>query len=120
MPPDEQLRLVAEMFRMLADPTRVGILCALTSGEHSVTELAAAVGRPAASTSQHLQKLRLSGLVTTRREGTAVYYSCVSEHVARLVTDALHNAEHHEPGVPAHHRTDPGLAALPDVAEGGR
>jgi len=112
MPPEEQLRLTAEMFRMLADPTRVGILWALTGGERSVTELASAVNRPAASTSQHLQKLRLSGMVSTRREGTTVYYSCISDHVARLVTDAVHNAEHHEPGVPAHHRADAGLAEL--------
>ena len=120
MPPEEQLRLVAETFRMLADRTRIGILWALTGGEHSVTELAAAVGRPAAATSQHLQKLRLSGLVATRREGTTVYYSCVSEHVARLVTDAVHNAEHREPGLPAHHRADPGPATLPTAAEGAR
>jgi DNA-binding transcriptional ArsR family regulator len=118
MPPEEQLALAAETFRMLGDPTRVGILWALTGGERSVTELAAAVGRPAAATSQHLARLRLGGAVTTRREGTTVYYRLPdTDHLARLVIDAVHNAEHHEPGVPAHHRPQTGLAELRPQAQ---
>jgi DNA-binding transcriptional ArsR family regulator len=120
VPPDEQLALAAETFRMLADPTRVAILWELTGGERSVTEIAAAVHRPAAATSQHLARLRLGGAVVARRQGTTMLYSIASDHVARLALDAVHNAEHHEGGVPAHHRTDPGLVALPTAAEGAR
>jgi DNA-binding transcriptional ArsR family regulator len=78
------------------------------------------VGRPAAATSQHLARLRLGGAVVARRRGTTMLYSIASDHVARLALDAVHNAEHHEPGVPAHHRTDPELAALPAAAEDAR
>lgn len=120
MPTEEQLALAAETFRMLADPTRVAILWALTGGERSVTELAAAVNRPAAATSQHLARLRLGGAVVARRRGTTMLYSIASDHVARLAADAVHNAEHHEPGVPAHHLTDQGLKALPGTGEGVR
>lgn len=107
--PDDQLRLVVEVFRMLADATRVQVLWALADREMSVTELAEHLGKPAPSVSQHLAKLRMARLVRTRREGTTIFYSLENEHVRQLVTDAVFNAEHAGPGVPRHHRTDPGL-----------
>lgn len=96
---DEQVGLVVEVFRMLADATRVRVLWALTVGELSVNELADLVGKPAASVSQHLAKLRMARLVRTRRDGTTVYYSLENEHVEQLVTDAVYNAEHAGPGI---------------------
>ncbi|CPS13763.1 ArsR/SmtB family transcription factor [Mycobacteroides abscessus] len=116
-PDDEQVGLVVEVFRMLADATRVRVLWALTVGELSVNELADLVGKPAASVSQHLAKLRMARLVRTRRDGTTVYYSLENEHVEQLVTDAVYNAEHAGPGIPPHHRTE---AALRAVKNGGR
>ncbi len=114
---DEQVGLVVEVFRMLADATRLRVLWALTVGELSVNELADLVGKPAASVSQHLAKLRMARLVRTRRDGTTVYYSLENEHVEQLVTDAVYNAEHAGPGIPPHHRTE---AALRAVKNGGR
>lgn len=114
---DEQVGLVVEVFRMLADATRVRVLWALTAGELSVNELADSVGKPAPSVSQHLAKLRMARLVRTRRDGTTVYYSLDNEHVEQLVTDAVYNAEHAGPGIPPHHRTE---AALRAVKNGGR
>ena len=91
---------------MLADPTRVQALWALVDRELSVNELADFVGKPAPSVSQHLAKLRMARLVRTRRAGTTIYYSIENEHVRQLVSDAVFNAEHAGPGVPAHHRGD--------------
>jgi DNA-binding transcriptional ArsR family regulator len=102
--PDDEVNLIVEIFRMLADPTRIRVLWALTSGELSVTELAEQVDKPAPSVSQHLAKLRMARLVSTRREGTTIFYSLENEHVSQLVADAVFNAEHAGPGVPAHHR----------------
>lgn len=104
--PDDQVRLVVEVFRMLADPTRVQVLWSLADREMSVNELAEHVGKPAPSVSQHLAKLRMARLVQTRREGTTIFYSLENEHVSQLVADAVFNAEHAGPGVPAHHRGD--------------
>jgi DNA-binding transcriptional ArsR family regulator len=115
--PDDQVRLVAEVFRMLADATRVQVLWALADGELSVTELAEHVGKPAPSVSQHLAKLRMARLVRTRREGTTIFYSLENEHVRQLVTDAVCNAEHAGPGVPRHHRTDAGLQLVTDSTQ---
>jgi DNA-binding transcriptional ArsR family regulator len=110
--PDEQVDLAVEVFRMLADGTRVRLLWALRDRELSVNELAAQVGKPPAAVSQHLAKLRMTRLVQTRRDGTTVYYRLENEHVAQLVTDAVHNAEHAGPGVPGHHLSDSGVTRL--------
>lgn len=110
--PEDQTSLVVEVFRMLADATRVQVLWALTEREMSVNELAEHVGKPAPSVSQHLAKLRMARLVRTRREGTTIFYSLENEHVRQLVTDAVFNAEHAGPGVPGHHRRDGGLKAV--------
>lgn len=103
---DDQVRLVVEVFRMLADPTRVRLLWTLVDQELSVNELADRIDKPAPSVSQHLAKLRMARLVRTRRAGTTIFYSLENEHVQQLVTDAVFNAEHAGPGIPAHHRAD--------------
>lgn len=96
---------------MLADVTRVRLLWALLDTELSVSELAAAVGKPPAGVSQHLAKLRMARLVRTRRQGTQVFYRIENSHVRQLVLDAVYNADHASGGVPEHHRADGGVAA---------
>lgn len=103
---------MVEVFRMLSDATRVRLLWALVDRELSVTELAETVGKPAASVSQHLAKLRMARLVRTRREATTIYYSLENSHVGQLVTDAVFNAEHAGPGIPGHHRGQGELSRL--------
>jgi DNA-binding transcriptional ArsR family regulator len=110
--PGHQVDLVVEVFRMLADATRVQVLWALVSREMSVNDLATHIGKPAPSVSQHLAKLRMARLVRTRREGTTIFYSLDNDHVGQLVTDAVFNAEHAGPGVPGHHRGAAELATL--------
>jgi len=110
--PLDQVDLAVEIFRMLADATRLQLLWALVERELSVNELAEQVGKPAPSVSQHLAKLRMARLVRTRREGVQVFYRLENDHVAQLVTDAVHNAEHGGPGVPGHHQGAPELAQL--------
>lgn len=93
-PSAEEFDAAAELLKLLADPTRLRIVWALLHGEHSVNELAEhVVGRPAA-VSQHLAKLRLAGLVRTRRAGNRIYYAAVNQHIERLATEALLQADH--------------------------
>jgi ArsR family transcriptional regulator, zinc-responsive transcriptional repressor len=110
--PEDQANLIVEVFRMLADATRIRLLWALTDGESSVNELAEMAGKSAPSVSQHLAKLRMARLVRTRREGTTIFYRLENEHVRQLVVDAVFNAEHVGPGVPSHHRADPAIHAV--------
>jgi ArsR family transcriptional regulator, zinc-responsive transcriptional repressor len=103
--PDEQdVDLAVEVFRMLADATRVRLLWLMRDGEVSVRGLTEGVGKPQALVSQHLGKLRMSRLVSTRRHGSRVYYRLANDHVGQLLADAIHNAEHAGPGVPLHHQ----------------
>ena len=108
--------MTVDVFRMLADPTRVRILWALTGRELAVNDLAAEVAKPAPSVSQHLAKLRLARLVATRRAGTSVIYRVANAHIEQFVTDAVHNAEHATSDIPRHHRVD---APRPALADGG-
>ena len=87
--------------------------------ELSVSQLAAEVGKLPAAVSQHLAKLRMTRLVQTRREGTTVFYRLESDHIAQLVTDAIHHAEHSGPDVPGHHLGGTELVELHRDTESG-
>jgi DNA-binding transcriptional ArsR family regulator len=94
-PDSEYVELAAEVFGMLADATRVRIILALRgSGEMSVNHLADVVDKTPAAVSQHLAKLRLARMVTTRQDGNRVFYRLADEHASDLVSDAIKQAEH--------------------------
>lgn len=112
LPDDEQVALAVEVFRMLAEPTRVRLLWVLLAGEASVGQLVDAVGKPQAVVSQHLAKLRMARLVQSRRQGAHVMYRVLSDHVQQLVADAVFFAEHASAGVPAHHQGEPAVSSL--------
>jgi DNA-binding transcriptional ArsR family regulator len=118
--PREQVDLAVEVFRMLSDATRVQLLWALLDGEMSVNDLAEAVEKPAPGVSQHLAKLRMARLVSTRRQANQVFYRIENDHVRQLVADAIYQAEHAAGGIPEHHRGDPTVRGIrdPDVAAG--
>lgn len=86
----------AATFRMLADASRLAVLWHLRDGELPSGELARRIGRPAPTVSQHLAKLRLAGLVLTRREGTTIHYRLANDHVQRLVQDVVAHVQHLE------------------------
>jgi DNA-binding transcriptional ArsR family regulator len=102
--PDSQfVELAVEVFAMLADATRVRLILALRDGEMSVNNLAEIVDKSPASVSQHLAKLRLARFVSSRQEGTRVFYRLEYEHASRLVADAIFQAEHSVGGIRHHH-----------------
>lgn len=103
VPLSERAGLVAEIFAILADPTRVRVILALQDGELSVGSLASVVEKNPTAVSQHLAKLRLARVVSARQDGNRVFYRLTDEHAARLVNEALLQAEHSAGGVPAHH-----------------
>lgn len=67
-------REAAELLRALAHEARVGILCCLTKGEKSVGEIGERFQLPQSFVSQQLARLRIEGLVATRRAGKKIYY----------------------------------------------
>ena len=71
----------AQVAKALSNGRRAEIIDVLANGERSVESLAAEVNQSMANTSQHLQILKNAGLVTTRRNGTFVFYRLASAEV---------------------------------------
>ncbi len=68
----------------LASGRRAEIVEVLSQGERSVEHIADAIEQSVANTSHHLRALARAGLVTTRRDGTRIYYRLASERVLDL------------------------------------
>lgn len=84
MSTDDAVRL-ADVFKLLSDPTRTRILDALAEGELCVGDVAAAVDVGETVASQALRLLRTAGIVRNRRVGRLVYYRLDDEHVRLLL-----------------------------------
>ena len=81
-----QAEAAAALLKALSHEGRLMILCHLSSGEKTVTELEDKLGARQAAVSQQLARLRLDGLVHTRREGKAIFYSIADARAAKLMT----------------------------------
>jgi ArsR family transcriptional regulator len=91
---DAALEMIAERFRLLAEPMRLKILHSLWDGELTVGEIVAATGALQANVSKHLGILQLAGLVRRRKDGLNVYYAIADDTVFALcevVCDSLHD-----------------------------
>lgn len=105
-PASEFVDLAAEVLGLLSDPTRIRIVLALREAEElPVNALAELVGRKPPGVSQHLARLRMARMVTTRQEGTSVLYRLTDEHAVTLVVEAIKQAEHAVANghIPPHH-----------------
>ncbi|MGL4237167.1 ArsR/SmtB family transcription factor [Tabrizicola sp.] len=80
-----QAEAAAAVLKAMSHEGRLMILCHLAGGEKSVTELEGLLGRRQAAVSQQLARLRLEGLVTTRREGKTIYYAVENTRVLAFV-----------------------------------
>ncbi|WP_157015724.1 ArsR/SmtB family transcription factor [Mesorhizobium xinjiangense] len=86
----EQARKASDLLKALSHESRLLILCLLVEGEKSVSELEETMNMPQASVSQQLARLRLDGLVNTRRDGRVIYYSIASKEVSSVI-EALYD-----------------------------
>ncbi|MCX5275869.1 ArsR/SmtB family transcription factor [Streptomyces virginiae] len=98
----DRLEAAASVLALLADRTRLALMERLGRGEADVTTLTEACGAARPSVSQHLAKLRLAGLVTTRKDGRRVVYALGHGHLRRLVDEALNVADHQLGSLPPH------------------
>lgn len=80
----EQLRVIAERFKALAEPSRLEILCALRGGERTVSEILDATGLGQANVSKHLQMLYAAGFVDRRKDGVSSPYRLADGEVLKL------------------------------------
>jgi len=75
---------LANLFKSLADPTRLRIVAALSEGELCVHDLTERLEMNQPAVSQQLRLLRDRGVVRSRREGRHVYYALEDQHVQEL------------------------------------
>jgi ArsR family transcriptional regulator len=85
---------LAQIFRALADPTRVRIVSVLAEVELCVGDLAAVLGMSVSAVSHQLRLLRELRVVRKRREGKHVYYALDDEHVEDLFARGLEHVRH--------------------------
>jgi rhodanese-related sulfurtransferase/DNA-binding MarR family transcriptional regulator len=89
----------AEVARALASGRRAEIADLLAQGERPVEQIAAEIGQSVANTSHHLRAMARAGLVTTRRDGTRIYYALASGKVADLWAAVQQVAADHVAGL---------------------
>ncbi|KZM48724.1 metalloregulator ArsR/SmtB family transcription factor [Labrenzia sp. OB1] len=80
-----QARKASDLLKALSHEVRLVILCLLSEGEKSVSELEEILTMPQAAVSQQLARLRLEGLVQSRRDGRMIYYSLVDDEVSSII-----------------------------------
>jgi DNA-binding transcriptional ArsR family regulator len=97
---DDQVSSAVGTLAMLAEPTRLRLLWALREGELGVSALAEAAGTTPTAASQHLSKLRISGLVDQRAEGRARLYRLRGAHLRRLLDEVVAHTDHNLRGIP--------------------
>jgi DNA-binding transcriptional ArsR family regulator len=85
---------LAQVFRAMADPTRVRILSALVETELCVGDLAAGLEMSISAVSHQLRLLRELRVVRRRREGKHIYYALDDEHVLDLFERGLEHVRH--------------------------
>ena len=81
----DNAQAAANFLKAISHEGRLMILCHLTTGEKSVTELEELLSARQAAVSQQLSRLRLEGLVTPRREGKAIYYRLTDDRPKQIM-----------------------------------
>jgi DNA-binding transcriptional ArsR family regulator len=84
-PERRQCARVASIFKTLSHPQRLYLLCCLCEREATVSDLEKACGASQPVISQHLTRMRLEGLVESRRDGNFVYYRIADSQIPLLI-----------------------------------
>ena len=91
---DDEAARLADMFRLLGDPSRLKILLACLARPTAVGAIAAHTGLSISLVSHHLRLLRAARLVRAARQGKQVFYAGADDHVRCVVQDMItHLAE---------------------------
>jgi len=86
---DGQTAELAELLRLLGEPTRLRILLACLAQPASVGEFAARLGIPRSLVSHHLRMLRASRFLGSRRNGKQIIYSPADDRIRCILEDLV-------------------------------
>lgn len=86
---DDKTVELAEMFRLLGDPSRLRIVIDTLEGPKSVGDIAATLGLSPSLVSHHLRLLRAARLVSPQRRGKQIFYRLHDAHIAHVIADMM-------------------------------
>ena len=85
---------LAELFRLLGDPTRLRIVLACVDGQRAVGAIAQGLDLSPSLVSHHLRLLRAARIVRAQRQGKQVFYRAADSHISAMLAAMLeHVAE---------------------------
>lgn len=80
---------IADVFRLLGDPTRLRVVAACLEGMRPVGEIADEIAATPSLVSHHLRLLRAARLVRAERHGKNVFYAVADDHVRCILVDII-------------------------------
>jgi DNA-binding transcriptional ArsR family regulator len=89
---------IAEVFRVLSDPTRVAIVHALSLAELCNCDLATILGLTESAVSHQMRELRLMKIVSAEKRGRMVYYRLTDTHIRHIFEDTLRHVQENGDG----------------------
>lgn len=93
MPGEQKLLDLADLFKVLGDPTRIKIIFILFKEEMCVCDIADSLGMTQSAISHQLRVLKQARLVKFRKVGKTVFYSLDDEHISQIFNCGLHHIE---------------------------
>lgn len=98
MPDDSIITNISDFYKIMGDPTRCRIICALKENEMCVCDLCNVLSMSKSSISHQLSKMREYGVVKCRRDGKEVYYSLDDSHVLDILSTTITHIDHKHKG----------------------
>jgi ArsR family transcriptional regulator, lead/cadmium/zinc/bismuth-responsive transcriptional repressor len=86
---DDQAVQLAEMFRMMGDPSRLRVVLACLETPTRVSDIADKLGLSQSLVSHHLRLLRAARILRGHRRGKEIHYSAADEHISSVIADML-------------------------------
>ncbi|MBQ1255981.1 MAG: winged helix-turn-helix transcriptional regulator [Clostridia bacterium] len=94
MPKEDEVLMLASIFKVLSDPTRVKLLLAMKDQELCVCDLAALLNMTKSAISHQLKTMKECHVVKSRRDGKNIFYSLDDQHVTDILSLARLHAWH--------------------------
>lgn len=91
---EKYIQPMADIFKVLSDPTRIRILSLLARREMCVSDIAVSLSMTHSAISHQLRLLRATNLVKFVKDGKEVIYSLDDQHVLGLFDQALDHVKH--------------------------
>ena len=88
LPDEKVLEFKARLFKVVSDPNRLKILEILRNGDNCQCEIIPLIGQSQPTVSRHLRLLEESGLISSSKDGTKIFYTVVNKHVYKMI-DAI-------------------------------